>query len=416
MRGKWSVGLWMSCLCGLLVVGMTATALGAPSLPVSKPPVQPYTLETGPSPTDPTSASGQWFRDLDGQEEFRSHEFYDNVLDHGGGWASSRAIQGHVTDITYGATSANIVAFKVLATITNDLPGVGEWADGTNSHEESLTWREQYYGPLFAAKMAAEFAIADTATLPSFTPGTPYRKTDPFIIAENEDQYAWYCYSNLPAGGLPEGDYYVPVWDFGDIDEGASASVTMEFRVDGAGLDPTDPRYAVIEWSYQMGSESDILLNRTTSLKVSTWIDDPAVDDGSPYPGGADEPPLRSSNASVFHNIAPIYYTLDLWFKNPSYGTWTVTPDWVAYPPGYNVVLQAFPNSGKSFKEWTLYDPNYPGDANYATYDTSNPVIVVMMDDREVQGAFKCGSSGMLLPLGMALLALTIGAVIRRIM
>jgi len=393
---------------------MTATALGAPSLPVSKPPVQPMTLETGPSPIDPTSASGQWFEGPDGQKEFRSHEFYDNVQGFGGGWNSSWAIQGYVTDITYGATSANIVAFKVRATITNDLPGMGDWADGTNSHEEYLAWREQYYGPLFKTKMAVEFAIADTSTLPSFAPGTPYRMTDPFIIAENEHQWAWYCYSNLPAGGTAEGDFYVPVWDFGDIDMGGSASVVMEFRVDGAGLDPTDPRYAVIEWSYQMGAESDILLNRTTSLKISTWIDDPAVDDGTPYPGGFGEPPLRSSNASVFHNIAPVYYTLDLWFKNASWGTWTVTPDWVAYPPFTSVVLEAFPSSGKGFNRWLLFDPNYPGDANYATIDNTNPITIIMMDDREVEGAFKCSSSGTLLPLGMVLFALTIGAVIRR--
>ena len=45
--------------------------------------------------------------------------------------------------------------------------------------------------------------------------------------------------------------------------------------------------------------QTDILLNRTTSLKISTWIDDPAPDTGYAYP----EEPLRGSDASVFFNL-----------------------------------------------------------------------------------------------------------------
>jgi hypothetical protein len=344
----------------------------------------------------------------DGGEEFRSHEFYDNVDDHGGGWASSRAIQGHVIDITYGAAVLNIVAFKVQATVTNDTPGLSDWLEGDNSHGEMLTLRDkQYVGPLYGVKMAAEFAIADTAMLPPmFTP--PYRLTVPFIIAENEDQFAWYCYSTLPSGEPGSGRYYVPVWDFGDIDDGGSATLVMEFRVDGAGLDPTDPRYAVIEWSYEMGNESDILLNRTTSLKISTWIDDPAVDDGTPYPGGLEEPPLRSSNASVFHNIAPIYYKLELIVKNPDYGWVDVFPNWVLYPPGAGVTLTAFPDPNRSFGKYKIWDdPNNFPDPNYVDIDANEVLHLTMNNDYLVEAVFKCSSGSVaILPMMLGVLGL----------
>ena len=90
-----------------------------------------------------------------------------------------------------------------------------------------------------------------------------------------------------------------------------------------------------------------------------------------------------------------------------------MTPDWVAYPPGTLVALEAFPNPDKSFNKWKLFDPNFPGDANYATNDTTNPITITMMADREVEGAFKCGSSAApLLPIVLVLLGLL--AIVRR--
>jgi hypothetical protein len=44
----------------------------------------------------------------------------------------------------------------------------------------------------------------------------------------------------------------------------------------------------------------DVLLNRTTSLKISTWLDDLSRDLCIPYP---EAEPFRGSDCSVFHNI-----------------------------------------------------------------------------------------------------------------
>jgi len=66
----------------LCVFFWSGNTLGAPSLDVRKPPaVGPG--NTGPS-VDPPSTNGQWF--LRGTvEEYRTHEFYDNLFGSGGG-------------------------------------------------------------------------------------------------------------------------------------------------------------------------------------------------------------------------------------------------------------------------------------------------------------------------------------------
>ncbi len=144
-------------------------------------------------------------------------------------------------------------------------------------------------GPLLDTKMSVEFAIADLATLPtSFA--NPYSEGEaPYIIAENEDQLAWYCWTpENEEDLLPIGDYYVPTWDFGDIAMGASSSRPLSFTVGGAGIDLNDPRYHLLQ------STDDLFLNRTSSLKISDWVDNLMADSSSV---------LCGSDVSVFHNI-----------------------------------------------------------------------------------------------------------------
>ncbi len=90
------------------------------------------------------------------------------------------------------------------------------------------------------------------------------------------------------------------------------------------------------------------------------------------------------------------------------------TPDERDYVFAYDadVVLTATPTEG-SFKEWQVFDPNYPGDTNYAVIDTNQVLVLTMDQDHEVKAVFKCGSS---LPpfVAMTLLALGLGVVIRR--
>ena len=76
---------------------------------------------------DPTASRGQWFLDLEtGDEEVRTHEFYDNVPGYGGGFAGSWAISGIPINVVQDAVDA-IVAFDVDVMITNDTPGDGNW-------------------------------------------------------------------------------------------------------------------------------------------------------------------------------------------------------------------------------------------------------------------------------------------------
>ena len=266
----------------------------------------------GPSGVDPNSDQGQWFqrRNAAGELEVRTHEFYDNVLGYGGGPASFTAIHGQAMNIftpagTLWTPGAPIGSFDILATITNDLPGEWDLAQwGSNSHNEIVG------KPLFIdneiimtdVKLTAEFSIDQQAGPPMpISPYPPYRTKNKYIVARNHDQLGWYCYADEVSPDLL-GNFSVPTWDFGDIKPGQSAQQLMSFTVtDALGnpdvLMPGDPDYLAFE-----EPDADLLLNRSTSLKISTWVDDLQPDWGIPYP----EEPLRGSNCSVFFNPEPI--------------------------------------------------------------------------------------------------------------
>ncbi len=83
------------------------------------------------------------------------------------------------------------------------------------------------------------------------------------------------------------------------------------------------------------------------------------------------------------------------------------------YPAGTEVTIHAIAAEGYSFKHWRIYDPNYPGDKSRATYDSNNPVTIIMNADRRVDAIFQCGSSS-LLWLPMMLGAPGLLALVRR--
>ncbi|MBN1345937.1 MAG: hypothetical protein JXQ73_24820 [Phycisphaerae bacterium] len=58
------------------------------------------------------------------------------------------------------------------------------------------------------------------------------------------------------------------------------------------------------------------------------------------------------------------------------------------YRPGTAVTLTAQPTGAAAFDRWRVYDPNFPGDANFAYEDTNSPFTVVMAGDREVEAVF----------------------------
>ena len=294
----------------LISVFSIQLSLAAPSLTITKPPVIPNPSWTGPGKAmppvapsgDPHAEMGQWFVDRGGTIfTNRTHEFYDNVTNFGGGYMSCTAIFGFVSAITYqGGPGTPITAFDIDATIFNDIPALSPWASGNNSHDEQRLYNgledQKMEGPLLDVKLAAEFSVDDT--LPYFPPAwvPPYTDRQPYIVAKNHDQLAWYCWTDDPEAQQPPGNFHVPTWDFGSIPMGGSANRIMSFAIPTP-LPVTDPRYTVITNSYYTGA--DVLINRTTSLKISDWIEDIYLDTGVPYPDEVD----HSSDVSVFHNI-----------------------------------------------------------------------------------------------------------------
>ena len=171
-----------------------------------------------------------------------------------------------------------------------------------------VSFVEPYVGDMLFPKLTIEFAIdafaydtwqGDAMNHAASGSITPYRDTFPHIVAENHDQLAWYCYPE-------DGAFLVPTWDFFVSDDkndpcnlikpGETVTRVLHFSVDGGGIPFNDPRHAVIT----AAGMPDVLANRSSSLKISTWIDDIAIDDGSAYPADAAGAPLRNSNCSVF--------------------------------------------------------------------------------------------------------------------
>lgn len=102
-------------------------------------------------------------------------------------------------------------------------------------------------------------------------------------------------------------------------------------------------------------------------------------------------------------------HTLTVTVINPAWGDVDLDPDpddpnLPAYPPATVVTLTAQPSMGKSFTQWRLFDPNFPGDANHATVDTNTILQLTLDTNMEVEAGFKCGSSGMAPFIGLALL------------
>ncbi len=86
--------------------------------------------------------------------------------------------------------------------------------------------------------------------------------------------------------------------------------------------------------------------------------------------------------------------------------------NWDAYVYGTVVTLTAVPDSdSRAFTEWLEYDPNHPGDANYAeSLGKDNPIQVIMDRDRRIRAEFICViGGGNALPC--ILVALTMGLV-----
>lgn len=285
-----------------LVLIQTALCPAAPSLPVVRPLVAPEQSYTGP-PNDTHATKGQWFQSVATAElENRTHEFYDNTPGVGGGAMGHLAISGVVVSVTTAPApplGTKIIAFEVLATVHNDTHSNGmNWASGTNSHAESLTTSRVYSNTLKEVILTVDFASCGKMANSDHT-DTAYTDYQPYIVSTNHDFRGWYCWNEGRPNTTQFGDFFVPGWSFGDLQPGQSTNRLLQFvvrDVDGGddGILISDPRdrYTIIMNS--SNNQTDIFLNRSTSLKISTWIASPADDDNSELPG----------SVSVFHNIA----------------------------------------------------------------------------------------------------------------
>lgn len=286
----------------LSMLAITSSALAAPARLITSPPVlKTGNPQTGPG-FDPLATQGQWFLRPNGVAEVRPYEFYDNV-----DIASpigSLAIKGQVTNIAI--SGGNMTSFDLTASITNDLGPPDTAVQGFNSHQERLGTVVNYAGTMHDVKMTMEFAFPSLVPVPAAVLGQIASNTAPYrapnyggqnaqIIAQNEDQWAWYCYT--PPNGT--GDFLVPTYDFGNIAPGQTATRTIHFNFGGAGIGPGHPLFPQMQNWFATGQ--DILLNRTEDLKIGDWVDLLAADAGPAYP----IPPSRAGNVSVFFNPIP---------------------------------------------------------------------------------------------------------------
>jgi hypothetical protein len=291
----------VKCVCVLLVTAFVTPVWASPALPVTKPPLLPVPSWTGPI-QDPHALQGQWFKDLTtGAEHAKPYEFYDNVEGHGGSlFKSSLAIEGYVQNLQFDANNC-IVAFDIRASITNDTPDIwGMWQEGGNAHGESTTTRTPYQCNMYQVKMTVEFA--DDGIRGNLPTGGPY-SPEGNIFAKNFDQLGWYCWTPDPSAPQPTGGYYVPTYDFGEIMHWQTATRILPF---GLYL-PECPGSTLYQFLIDADQyQWDVLLNRTTSLKISQYLDVLAQDPGTPYP----VPPNNSSDVSVFFIPEPLTLVL----------------------------------------------------------------------------------------------------------
>ncbi len=239
----------------------------------------------------------------------------------------------------------------------------------------------------------------------------------------------------------------------------------VQFDVNGANHDanhpddPNDPNCHWIRGAAWMGGKYDwdgiwnLQLNMCGVMTPGHHVEDPLAGDFdfdpnihwdyyyhgegyhnvSAYSGGdAGEPGAYNADVSYddfevrWGDFTTTYRDLTLKVVNPTKGYVTIDPDILAdlnddpndpnelrrYTDGTEVVLAATPTEG-SWNHWKIFDPNYPGDSNYYSFDTNSVLYLTMDTDWSVEAQFKCGSS---LPpfVAMSLLALAVGVVVRR--
>ena len=127
-----------------------------------------------------------------------------------------------------------------------------------------------------------------------------------------------------------------------------------------------------------------------------------------------DTAPLEPNVSITGLAYVPPLHALTLSETNGSWGSVSTSPERdpnypMAFDAGSQVTLTATPIEGKALNHWKIYDPNFPGDSNYAVLDSNLSTTILMMADREVTAVFKCGSSmEPLLPMIVSVLGMLV--------
>lgn len=124
--------------------------------------------------------------------------------------------------------------------------------------------------------------------------------------------------------------------------------------------------------------------------------------------GGIESFTKPNADDWALHIVVPMV-SLTLTETNAEWGDVEVNPPptdplVMTFPEGTAVTLTAQPIEGKEFRQWEIFDPNHPVDANHATIDANAVTTIVLDEDTHVNAVWKCGSG--MTPLLLVLLGL----------
>jgi lysophospholipase L1-like esterase len=128
------------------------------------------------------------------------------------------------------------------------------------------------------------------------------------------------------------------------------------------------------------------------------------TDQGAPYGGSGQNVAVPLAGTVVQ------LYDLVLSINDEDWGNVALDPppdnaNAPQYPVGTLVALAAEPADGRSFKHWKIYDPNYPGDANYVGRDTNELILLVMNEAWQLDAVFRCSDTADVLLAALVVLA-----------
>jgi len=315
-------------------------------------------------------------------------------------------------------SSSSWIPFSFLGAVTND---------GDSDPNTSQTWFSSAGPHYILAKMR-------------FNPATPNEGAAGFAIHGNFDWWTAYL-----CDYQADDNWFEFIWVNGGsfdqargghteagLDEPNGFWMLVQFEPAGRG-DPNDPnnhklRAAVwnggkYDWDGTWDIDLFILTAWDPNLYTYWDVGQCSVASmSSSHTGKTMSCDVKYDNIECrWGRFSNVSHTLKLTVVRPNYGVVEIDPNLVdpddpnlrRYTDGTEIVLVAKPNSSRVFAGWSVFDPNFPGDANHVVIDANATLYLTMDTDWEVEAEFKCGS-GMLPVLAVAGLVMGLAVLIRR--